>query len=389
MPQRVLLLLLSLAALAVEAAPPANVVNGVSSKEIVVGSLQDLSGPIATLGAHFRNGAQMRFDEENALGGIHGRQLRLVVEDTGYDPKRAILAAQKLIQRDHVFAVINNLGSPVVMSTMPLFLDAGVLHLFPAAPLKEVYQPVHQLKFAMSPSYAVSVPPAIVHLVKSNGYQRVGILYQDDDMGHEVLRGLDAALVELQLPLCEKAGYKRGATDFSAQVARLRAADCDFVVLATVVRETIGAYSEARRNGWQVPMLVTASGYTAQIHQLGGKVMDGLYGVVLSPHPYAEGANRRLAEWIGRYTRLYQVEPNTWSVFAYAGADMFIQALQQAGPDPSAAKVSAALEKTHTTRDFFSNPDFVLSPADHLANRRVRVAQIVDGRWKNVTDYLQ
>ncbi|MEK7738134.1 MAG: ABC transporter substrate-binding protein, partial [Pseudomonadota bacterium] len=353
------------------------------------GSLQDLSGPIATLGAHFRNGTQMRFDEENAEGGIHGRRLRLVIEDTGYDPKRAILAAQKLIQRDRVFAVIHNLGSPVVMSTLPLFLDAGILHLFPAAPLKEVYEPVHRLKFAMSPSYAVSVPPAILHLVRTNNYQRVGILYQDDDMGQEVLRGLDAALAELRLPLCEKAGYKRGATDFSSQVARLRAANCDLVVLATVVRETIGAYTEARRGGWQVPMLVTASGYTAQTHQLGGRIMDGLYGVVLSPHPYAEDANSRLAEWIERYTRLYKIEPNTWSVMAYAGADMFIQALRLAGPHPSADKVSVALEATRTTRDFFGNPDFVLSPADHLANRRVRVAQIVDGRWRNVTDYLQ
>mgnify|MGYP001581059791 CR=1 FL=1 len=156
-----LILLLALTPLATLAGQSGD---GIANKEIVVGSLQDLSGPIATLGAHFRNGTQMRFDEENAKGGIHGRRLRLVIEDTGYDPKRAILAAQKLIQRDRVFAVIHNLGSPVVMSTLPLFLDAGILHLFPAAPLKEVYEPVHRLKFAMSPSYAVSVPPALLQI---------------------------------------------------------------------------------------------------------------------------------------------------------------------------------------------------------------------------------
>jgi ABC-type branched-subunit amino acid transport system substrate-binding protein len=362
---------------------------GIGKESITVGSLQDLSGPIAALGAHFRNGTQMRFDEENVKGGVYGRKLHLIIEDTGYDPKRAILAAHKLIQRDGVFAVIHNLGSPVVMSTMPLFLDAGVLHLFPAAPLKEVYEPVHPLKFAMSPSYAVSVPPALRYMVRTNGYQRVGVLYQDDEMGQEVLRGVNATLSELKLPLCEKTGYKRGATDFSAQVARLRAADCDLVVLATVVRETIGAYSEARRSGWQVPMLVTASGYTAQVHQLGGKGMEGLYGVALSPHPYPESANKRLSEWIAQYTKLYGVEPNTWSVMAYAGADIFVKALQQAGSHPSTAKVSAALETTHTSRDFFGNPDFVLTPADHLANRRIRVAQIRNGRWENLTDYLK
>ncbi len=356
--------------------------------DIVVGSLQDLSGPIAALGTHFRNGTQMRFDEENARGGVHGRALKLIVEDTAYDPKKAVLAAQKLIQRDHVFAVIHNLGSPVVMGTMPMFLDAGVLHLFPAAPLKEVYEPLHPLKFAMSPSYMLSVPPAARHLILANGHKRVGILYQDDDMGQEVLRGIDGLLGELKLDWCEKTSYKRGATDFSSQIARLKAANCDFVVLGTVVRETIGAWKEARRIGWQVPMLVTASGYTAQIHQLGGREMDGLYAVVLVPHPYAEGANSRLAAWIADYKKRYAIEPNTWSVFAYAGADLFIKALHRAGPRASAADVSKALEQTRSSRDFFGNPEFVLTPNEHLALRRVRVAQLRNGRWENLTDYL-
>jgi len=361
---------------------------GAAAGEIVIGSLLDLSGPIVSLGTHFRNGTQMRFDEENARGGIHGQKLKLVIEDTGYDPRKALLAAQKLIRQDRVFAVIHNLGSPVVMATMPLFIDAGVLHLFPAAPMREVYEPVHALKFAMSPSYALSVPPAARHLIESLGARRVGILYQDDDMGKEVLRGMDELLGELNLGWCEKTSYKRGATEFSSQIARLKAAQCDFVVLATVVRETVGAYQEARRIGWQVPMLVTASGYTAQVPELGGREMDGLYGVVLSPHPYLAGANARLAAWIKDYRQRFGVEPNTWDVFAYCGADILIKALDRAGPHADARAVSRALEQTRRSRDFFGNPDLILTPSDHLANRRVRVARIRDGRWENQTDYL-
>lgn len=356
--------------------------------ELAIGTLQDLSGPIAALGAHFKAGTQMRFDEENAKGGVHGRTLKLIAEDTAYDPKKAVLAAEKLIQRDHVFAVINNLGSPVVMATMPLFVDAGVLHLFPAAPLKEVYEPVHPLKFAMSPSYTVSVPPAARHLIGKLGAKRVGILYQDDDYGREVLRGMDALLAEMKLEWCEKTSYKRGATDFSSQVARLRAAGCDFVLLGTVVRETIGAFKEAKRIGWEVPMLVTASGYTAQVHQLGGPEMEGLHGTVLIPHPYAEGAHPELAKWIADYKARFAVEPNTWSVMAYAGADLFVRALRAAGPGADAAAVARALEKTELAPDALGNPAFALSADDHLALRRVRVARIRDGRWRIVSELL-
>ncbi len=360
---------------------------GVTPTEIRVGSLQDLSGPIAALGTHFRNGTQMRFDEENAKGGVHGRQLKLLVEDTGYDPKRAVLATEKLLGTG-VFAVIHNLGSPVVMATMPRFLNAGVLHLFPGAPLKDVYEPVHPLKFGMSPSYTQSVPPGARHLIRENGFKRVGILYQDDDMGREVLRGIDTLLGELGLTWCAQTSYKRGATDFAAQIAKLRAADCDFVVLGTVVRETIGAYTEARRGGWQVPMMVTASGYTAQVPQLGGATMDGLHAVALVPQPDPDGANRALADWIMRYREKFKAEPNTWDVYTWVGADLFVRALHAAGPQPTPQKVSAALEQLRTTRDFFGSQPIALSPSNHLALGQVRVAQIRNGRWENVTDYL-
>lgn len=360
---------------------------GLTPSEIRVGSLQDLSGPIAALGTHFRNGTQMRFDEENARGGVHGRRLKLLVEDTAYDPKRAVLAAEKLIGQG-VFATLHNLGSPVVMATMPRFLEAGVLHLFPGAPLSEVYDPVHPLKFGMSPSYTLSVPPPARHLIAAHGFKRVGILYQDDDMGREVLRGIDSLLDELGLPWCAQTSYKRGATDFSSQIARLKAAQCDFVVLATVVRETIGAYIEARRGGWQVPMLVTASGYTAQVPQLGGALMEGLYAAALVQHPDPVGANRLLADWIARYRAKFHVEPNTWDVYTWVGADLLVRALQAAGPQPTPQSVARALEQLETARDFFGSQPIALSAEDHLALRQVRVAQIRNGRWENVTDYL-
>ena len=74
---------------------------GVSKTEILIGSIQDLSGPLAGFGKQDRLGMMLRVDEINEQGGIHGRKLRLIVEDSGYDPKKAVLAAQK-IGRAHV-----------------------------------------------------------------------------------------------------------------------------------------------------------------------------------------------------------------------------------------------------------------------------------------------
>lgn len=362
---------------------------GVSRDEIVVGSIQDLSGPVAMLGAPVRDGMLMRFEEANAAGGLYGRTLRLVVEDAAYDPKKAVLAARKLLQRDRVFAFLANLGTPVVMATMPMIVEAGRAHLFPFSPHESTYAPLHPLKFQIFAPYKDYMEAATRHMVQTKGYARTCLLYQDDDYGLEVMKGVEAALQKLGKPLTERTGYKRGATDFSSQIARLRAADCDLVVLATVVRETVAAMQEARKLGWDVDMLVTASGYSAQTHELGGDAVEGLYGVSVLPHPYAEDAAPALAAWIARYRERFGTAPNVWSVMGYTVADLFVQAAQQAGPELDTERFVATLERLQTTPDIFGGPVYRFSPDDHLGNRHGRLAQIRDGRWQLLTDYLR
>lgn len=362
---------------------------GVSADEIVVGTVSDLSGPIAMLGVPVRDGMLMRFDEANAAGGVHGRRIRLVAEDAGYDPKRAVLAARKLVRHDHAFAFIANMGTPVVMASMPIILDAGRLHLFPFSPHRATYEPLHLLKFQNFAPYQDYMEAATRHMVREHGYQRSCLLYQDDDYGLEVMKGVEKALSGLGRELVERTGYKRGATDLSSQIARLRAARCDFVVLATVVRETVAAMSEARKIGWDVDMLVTASGYSAQTHELGGAAVEGLYGVSVLPHPYAEGANGQLAAWIERYRARFGTEPNVWSVMGYTLADLFVRTAAATGRELTPERFARTLERMEFTRDYFGSPSYRFSPEDHLGNRKGRLAQIRDGRWEPITDYLE
>jgi branched-chain amino acid transport system substrate-binding protein len=381
--KRLAALLMTLAPLAAAAQT-----QGVSKDEIVVGTIQDLSGPLAALGSHFRNSLQMRFDEVNAEGGIHGRKIRLVAEDSGYDPKKGVLAAQKLIQRDKVFAAVSNMGSSVVLATMPLLLERKVLHLFPATAHPSAYEPLHKYKFQNLPSYATQIEKAAHALIRHNGYKKVGILYQDDDLGYDVLAGTETALKSLNMSLCGKASYKRGATDFSSQVATLKGSGCDFVVLGTVLRETVGVMAEARKTGWDVPMLVQAAGYSAQVPALGGQATEGLYGTPLTPHPYPDAANPKLNAWIAAYKQKFNVDPNAYTAIGYAQADLFVMAARKAGPNLTSDSFAEALETLTREPDFLGSPRFKFSKTDHLGSRATRLAQIRNGRWENITDYI-
>ena len=112
---------------------------GVSKTEILIGSIQDLSGPVAAFGKQSRNGMQLRVDEINEQGGINGRKLKLLVEDNGYDPKRAVLAAQKLVNQDKIFLMAGHIGTAHNNAAMPVQFEKNVINFLPITAAREMY----------------------------------------------------------------------------------------------------------------------------------------------------------------------------------------------------------------------------------------------------------
>src|SRR2546426_6964758 len=118
---------------------------GVSKTEIVLGMHTDLSGPAATYGVSSSNAVKMRFDDVNEKGGIAGRKIKLIIEDTQYQIPRAVQAGAKLINRDHIFAMVAALGAPMNNALFKDQVEAGVPRLFPLSAAPSMYEPLHQL----------------------------------------------------------------------------------------------------------------------------------------------------------------------------------------------------------------------------------------------------
>ncbi len=259
---------------------------GVSKTEIVVGTIQDLSGPLAGYGKQARLGMMLRVDELNEQGGVHGRKVKLLIEDSGYDPKRAVLAAQKLVNQDKIFLMAGHLGTAQNNAAMPVQFEKNVINFMPITAAREMYEPFHKLKYAFAATYFDQLRTSLPKMVKDKGVKKVCAIYQDDEFGLEVLRGAEAGMKSLGGELAEKTSYKRGATDFSSQVAKMKAAGCELVAMGTIIRETIGTIAEARKTGFNPIFLGTSAAYTDLIHKLGGKAMDGLYATMTVQHPY-------------------------------------------------------------------------------------------------------
>jgi len=362
---------------------------GVSKTEITLGSIQDLSGPIAGFGKQVRLGMMLRVDEVNEQGGIHGRKIVLKVEDSAYDPKKAVLAAQKLVNQDKIFAMVGHIGTAQNLATFPVLFEKNVINFFPVTAAREMTEPAHRLKLAGGSSYYDQMRVAVPKLVKDKGVKKVCTIYQDDEFGLEVFRGAEAGLKALNMDFTEKTTYKRGATDFSSQVARMKAAGCEMVVLGTIIRETIGTIAEGRKTGFNPVYLGSSATYTDLIHKLGKKAMDGLYATHTVQHPYLDEASPKIQFWAKKYQTKFGDDPTVFSVYGYSAIDTFIAAAQKAGANLTTDSFIKAMESMKFPPDMFGSAELTFSPTKRAGSDMTRMSQLQDERWKPVTDYVK
>ena len=379
---------LSAIALAVASGSAAAPQQGVTKTEILVGSILDISGPIAALGKQTRNGLQLRVDEINEQGGIHGRKIRLLVEDDGYDPKKAVLAAQKLVNQDKVFIVAGHTGTAQNNAAMPVQFEKGVINFLPVTSAREMYEPFHKLKFSFAATYFDQMRAGLPEMMKRKKYEKPCIIYQDDEFGLEVFRGADDSLKAMGKTWTEKTTYKRGATDFSSQVARMKGAGCDLVVMGTILRETIGTMGEARKTGFSPDFFGSAAVYNDLVHKLGGKVVDGLYAMHTTAQPYADTTDDKIRFWSAKYKTKFNEDPTVFSAYGYSIMDIFVTAARVAGPNLTTDTFIKAMETHAFPGDMHGMPPLKFSTTKRLGNEKSRMAQIQNGRWVTVTEYL-
>jgi branched-chain amino acid transport system substrate-binding protein len=378
---------LALATLAL-GATLANAQQGVSKDEILLGSIQDLSGPIAGFGKQARLGMLLAVDEINEQGGINGRKIKILVEDSAYDPKKAVLAAQKLVNQDKIFMMVGHIGTAQNMAAMPVQFEKNVINFFPITAAREMYEPFHKLKYSYAAPYYDQMRLALPKLVKEKSAKKVCTMYQDDDFGLEVLKGGEDGLKTIGMEFTEKTSYKRGATDFSSQIAKMQSGGCDLIVLGTIIRETIGAIGTARKLGYNPTFIGTSASYTDLIHKLGGKAMDGFYSTMTVQNPYTEGLSGPIQFWANKYKTKFNEDPTVFSVYGYSIVNTFATVATKAGKNLSTDSYIKVMDTLSVPSDIFGSAPQTFSATKRLGSSASRLSQIVDGKWKVVSEYV-
>ncbi|MDO8458957.1 MAG: ABC transporter substrate-binding protein [Burkholderiaceae bacterium] len=362
---------------------------GVSKTEITLGSIQDLSGPIAGFGKQARLGMMLRVDEINEQGGVNGRKIKLIVEDSAYDPKKAVLAAQKLVNQDKIFMMVGHIGTAQNLAAMPVQFEKNVINFFPITAAREMYEPLNRLKYSYAATYFDQMRNAVPKLAKEKGAKKVCTMYQDDEFGLEVLRGAEAGLKTIGMDFTEKTSYKRGATDFSSQISKMQASGCDMIVLGTIIRETIGAIGTARKLGYNPIFVGSSAAYTDLIHKLGGPAMNGFYATNTVQNPYTDDASQPIRFWANKYKTKFNEDPTVFSVYGYNIIDAFAKAASKAGANLSTDTFIKSMDTMVIPPDMFGSAQQTFSATKRLGSDASRISQITDGKWKVVADYIK
>jgi branched-chain amino acid transport system substrate-binding protein len=367
---------------------PALAEDGVTATEIVIGTHTALSGPVSAWGIGATEGSRLRFEEANEKG-IHGRKVKLIVEDHQYQTPRAVQAANKLINNDKIFIMLGALGTPMNNAVLGEQLGKGVPNVFPFTAARSMAEPFHKLKFAQFSTYYDQVRSGIKHFVEKEGKKKPCSLYQDTDFGHEIRDAVRDQAKASKLEVAAEAATGPQDTDFVAPVTRLKSAGCDLVIMGTIIRDTIQVVGTAKKLGWTDATFVgQAASYDPIVAAAPGGITEGFFSGTGMPYAYPDTSAEPIKAWAAKYKAKTGQDPNSAAQYGYVGADIVVNALEAAGKDLTRAKFLAALESIKGYKPFFPGPTLSYGADKHQGSNATFLAQVKGGRWVVVAENL-
>ena len=258
--------------------------DGVFPDSIVFGQSAALNGPAGELGRNMNLGILAAFEEANREGGVHGRGLRLVVRDDGYEPEAAVANTRELIEHG-VFGLIGAVGTPTSNAAEPVASEAAVLYIgaFTGAGLlrREDQNYVVNLRA----SYDQETREMVDRIVGDLGFRRIAVFYQDDNYGLAGLAGARKAMEARRMELVGEAAYPRNTLAVKRGLLDIRAGDPEAVII-------IGAYAPVahfikwgRKIGLDAVFVnISFVGSNALLNEL-GRQGDGVVVTQVVPFP--------------------------------------------------------------------------------------------------------
>lgn len=355
-----------------------------------VGAMLDVTGGASFLGKPEHNAVILAIEEANEAGGIRGRQVELVFEDSKSTETDTVHAARKLINQGRVLALIGPSRTGGAMAAIPIVTEAEVPLLAPVSGVG-VVEPVAERRWVFRPGQGGDLSVAkVLDYAKRAGWEKLGILYSADAYGEDGRDNLRRLAAEAGIALDQEESFPATATDLKPQLAKLNAAGLDAVFMHGLGAPSVIVYRNARELDLDLPII---SGHGQANSAFRDAVGDAVVGqpivgapvLVWNELPDSHPQKKVSEAFVTRYTEKYGTAPDMFAGVAYDAANMVIEAIRQT--DGERAQIRDWLE--NGVKDYVGVTGvFTFSPQDHAGlSSDALVMMIADEDGWRLADY--
>ncbi|MBI5576317.1 MAG: ABC transporter substrate-binding protein [Deltaproteobacteria bacterium] len=345
--------------------------------EILLGMANAQSGPASGLGKGMRTGAEAVFKEINAKGGIHGRSVKLIVQDDGYEPEKSIDATLKLIEENKVFCLFGYVGTPTANAVVPIVKETHVplVGLFTGA--MSLRNPVVPEVINFRASYDDEAEKLVDHFVKSFDAKKFAVFYQDDGFGLAVLSGTEKALARRKISVTAKGMFQRNTTAVKTGLAAVAASEPDVVIMVGPYAPLSAFVKDAKAAGLKARLATVSFVGTENLVAAVGRDGDGVVisQVVPFPEDLSTPITKECSDLLGKHA------PGEKLGFVnFEGcvtAKLMALGLEKAGKDPGRDALLKSFEGMNNVD--IGGIVISMNAGDHQASDSVFLTEIRNG----------
>jgi ABC-type branched-subunit amino acid transport system substrate-binding protein len=362
--------------------------------EIKIGQTMPYSGPASAYGTIGKVEAAY-FQKINKSGGVNGHPINLISVDDGYNPAKAIEQVRKLVEQDQVSFIFQSLGTPSNVAIQPYLNTNKVPQLFVATGATRWNDPERfPWTIGFNPSYELEGSTYGKYIAAHQPSAKIAVLYQNDDYGKDLLKGLKAGLGDLAKNVVAEVTYEVSDPTVDSQIATLKASGADTFVNVTTPKFAAQAIRKAYDIGWKPKQ------YLSNVSASVGSVLTpagldkavGLdtVGYFKDPTDKQWDDDPAMKEWKAFMKEslpdLSLADGN--NTYAYIAAQTLVQVLEQCGGDLSRANVM----KQATSLKGFAPPlllpgiAFSTGPNDFSLFDQLVLVQFDGTTWTPVAD---
>jgi len=365
---------------------------GVTSSEIVIGWTTPLSGAASAYQSVAR-GAAAYFRYVNAHGGVNKRKIKYIYKNDAYDPSKTVELTRELVQQDKVFAIFNSLGTEQNLATRSYLNALKVPQLFVASGATTFGKAYKQYPWTIGyqPNYRAEGTIYGRYVAKTTPKARIGVLYQNDDYGKDLLAGLRNGLAKKAGLIKSRQSYDVTDSDVQSQIAKLKSARVNTLMVFATPLFAIQSYVYAHKFGWRPKVYVNAVSSAANIMGIasagaGKKQTEGSISIVFLKDP--TDAHWKKDPGVKLYRSIMKRykggNPNdVYAVYGMSAAHTFVAALKKAGRNVTRQGIMKAATSLNVKNDPFLLPGMAVrtTAKDHFPLDQAKLQRYHNGHW--------